>query len=324
MKKRILVVDDDPNIRRLVVLALTEDSTYLVDNVSSAEAALLHISRQPVDLLFTDIRMPGMNGLELVKRVHDLDPETRVIVFTVSPEDLSPERASQLKIDCLLEKPVGPDKLRLAVDLLLDPQNLLPDTETAAGKSAAPAKSPRPATTEAPARPDQEHPERHSRKITRPLEDSTPQPAPIAMHITPGGRGGGRRSYSDRQLEDMRMALKELVLSPDVHCAVLADTSGMVLTHWSRYRDFNVHVVAALAAGNSHAMSEISRNLGQNQPGHIIIQEGQDQSILMAQMEEMLLLLAVGPNASLGWARISTLRACEEVVKIARRGDKVQ
>jgi CheY-like chemotaxis protein len=315
MKKRILVVDDDPNIRRLVVLALTEDSTYLVDNVSSAEAALLHISRQPVDLLFTDIRMPGMNGLELVKRVHDLDPETRVIVFTVSPEDLSPERAAQLKIDCLLEKPVGPDKLRLAVDLLLDPQNLLPDTEAAPGTSA----SPRADTAATSGTPASERPARHSRKITRPLEETRPQPAPIAMHITPGGRGSTRRSYSDRQIEEMRMALKELVLSPDVHCALLADTSGMVLTHWSRYRDFNVHVVAALAAGNSHAMSEISRNLGQHQPGHIIIQEGQDQSILMAHMDEMLLLLAVGPNASLGWARIATLRACEEVIKIARR-----
>jgi CheY-like chemotaxis protein/predicted regulator of Ras-like GTPase activity (Roadblock/LC7/MglB family) len=317
MKKRILVVDDDPNIRRLVVLALTEDSTYLVDNVSSAEAALLHISRQPVDLLFTDIRMPGMNGLELVKRVHDLDPQTRVIVFTVSPQDLSAERAAQLKIDCLLEKPVGPDKLRLAVDLLLDPQNLLADAQ------AAPSK-PAPLPKTVPGSDPPEQTARGNRKITRPLEDNEPRPAPIAMHITPGGRSGGRRSYSDRQLEEMRMALKELVLSPDVHCALLADTSGMVLTHWSRYRDFNVHVVAALAAGNSHAMSEISRNLGQNQPGHIIIQEGQDQSILMAQMEEMLLLLAVGPNASLGWARISTLRACEEVLKIARRGDKAQ
>ncbi|WP_322496697.1 hypothetical protein [Chloroflexus sp.] len=50
MPKRILIVDDDSNIRRLVALALTDDTPYEVSDVSSAEAALLHISRHPVDL----------------------------------------------------------------------------------------------------------------------------------------------------------------------------------------------------------------------------------------------------------------------------------
>lgn len=322
MAKRILIVDDDPNIRRIVTLALTDESPYVVNAVSSAEAALLHIARQPVDLLFTDIRMPGMNGIDLVQRVRELDPNTAVIVFTVSPEDLTPERAAKLQIDCLLEKPVPPERLRLAVDLLLDPIKLLPRTKLQNGGATATVET-------APPPPAMEPPAPALSSTSGPLGQRLAQlrakkqtgalsSAPIAMRVTANRPGHHGRSYSDLQVEAMRQALKDLALEPDVHCAVLADISGIVLTHWSRRRDINVTVVAALAAGNTLALAEIGRNLGQRQPGHLVIHEGHDQSIIMATIDDLLLLLAIGPNASLGWARIATLRTCEEVLRIAR------
>jgi DNA-binding NarL/FixJ family response regulator/predicted regulator of Ras-like GTPase activity (Roadblock/LC7/MglB family) len=333
MVKRILVVDDDVNVRRIVTLALSDDSPYEVHSVSSAEAALLHIARHPVDLLFTDIRMPGMNGLDLVQRVRELDPKTAVIVFTVSPQDLTPERAAQLKIDCLLEKPVSPERMRLAVDLLLDPIKLLP-RPSQRGEGAPPPTTPAPAeTTSRPGTgslrpgtgslPPQTGPLGQRLAAARAKRQTGPLPtveqgAPVAVRLTPRSPSVGGRNYSAEQIEAMRQALKELALEPDVHCALLADISGIVLTHWSRRRDINVTVVAALAAGNTLALAEIGRNLGQRSPGHLVIHEGQDQSIIMATMDDLLLLIAIGPNASLGWARIATLRACEEVLRIAR------
>ncbi len=322
MVKRILVVDDDPNIRRLVSLALTEDSPYEVFAVSSAEAALLYIARHPVDLLFTDIRMPGMNGLDLVQRVRELDPTTAVIVFTVSPEDLTPARAAQLKIDCLLGKPVSHERMRLAVDLLLDPIKLLPRPSQ---RSDAPTPTPVVATPVPTSNSSaqqggplgQRLAALRAKKQTGPLQ-TVEQGAPVAMRLTPLSHGPGERYYSEQQINAMRQALKDLALEPDVQCALLADISGIVLTHWSRRRDINVTVVAALAAGNTLALAEIGRNLGQQAPGHLVIHEGHDQSIIMATMHDLLLLIAIGPNASLGWARIATLRACEEVLRIAR------
>jgi CheY-like chemotaxis protein len=310
MTKRILIVDDDPNIRRLVTFALSDDSPYSVSAVSSAEAALLLISRQRVDLLFTDIHMPGMNGLELVERVHELDPETSVIVFTVSPEDLSPERAATLKVDCLLEKPVEAERLRLAVDLLLDPMKLLPRQPQTVMTEPTLASAPTAAPGTAPL--NERLAKGRSQKVTKPLTG-----APVAMRLTSDLRNSNGRCFSERQVELMRQALRDLALEPDVQCAVLADISGIVLTHWSRRRDINVTVVAALAAGNSLVMAEIGRNLGQHQPGNLVIHEGQDQSIVMATMGDLLLLLGIGPKASLGWARITTLRACEEIARIA-------
>jgi CheY-like chemotaxis protein len=318
MSKRILIVDDDANIRRIIAHALSDDSPYIVNDVSSAEAALLHISRQPVDLLFTDIQMPGMNGLDLVRRVRELDPNTAVIVFTVNPADLTSDRAAELKIDYLMEKPVAPEELRKAVDLLLDPIKMMPRPSQREGASPAapqpvlsqPALSP-PATSTGPL--GQRLSALRAKKQTGALSEG-----PVALRLTSARPGISGRSYSDMQIEMMRMALKDLAMEPDVSCAVLADISGLVLTHWSRQRDINVMVVAALAAGNILAMAEISRNLGQRHPGRLLIHEGQDQSIIMATVEDLLLLIAIGPHASLGWARIATLRACEEVQRIAR------
>ncbi|MEI8306809.1 MAG: response regulator [Chloroflexales bacterium] len=321
MSKRILIVDDDPDIRRIVTMTLSEDSPYEVSAVSSAEAALLHVSRQPVDLLFTDIRMPGMSGLDLVRRVHELDPNTAVIVFTVSPEDLSPERAAELNVDFLLAKPVNPDRLRMTVDTLLNPIKQIPRPSQLASHRAeehvlhdVPEANPvTPPVVTGPL--GQRVSALRAKQQTDILSD--PQ---VAVRLTPSQSGRTGRSYSDTQIEQVRLALKDLAMEPDVYCAVLADMSGMVLTHWSRQRDINVTVVAALAVGNTLAMAEISRNLGQRQPGHLVIHEGQDQSIIMATIGDLLLLIAIGPNASLGWARITVMRACEDIQRIVPGG----
>jgi CheY-like chemotaxis protein len=321
MSKRILIVDDDPEIRRIVTMTLSDDSPYEVSAVSSAEAALLHVSRQPVDLLFTDIQMPGMNGLDLVRRVHELDPNTAVIIFTISPENLTPDRAAELNVDFLLAKPVEPDRLRMTVDTLLNPIKQMPRpsqrvsrlAEVAALHSVPEVSPPPPVAPAVVTGPlGQRVSALRAKRQSGALYD--PQ---VAMRLTPSRSGRDGRSYSEAQIEHMRLALKDLAMEPDVYCAVLADISGMVLTHWSRQRDINVTVVAALAVGNTLAMAEISRNLGQRQPGHLVIHEGQDQSIIMATADDLLLLIAIGPNASLGWARITMLRACEDVLRIA-------
>jgi CheY-like chemotaxis protein/predicted regulator of Ras-like GTPase activity (Roadblock/LC7/MglB family) len=326
MSKRILIVDDDADIRRIVTLALSDESPYVVTSVSSAEAALLHIARQPVDLLFTDIQMPGMDGLDLIRRVHELDPNTAVIVFTVSPENVSSERAAELRVDYLLTKPVETERLRQAVDTLLNPMRQIPrpsqqDVATAKAAVTTPslpplaAASPPISTSSLGTGPlGQRLSSVRAKKKTGGLNQ-----APVAMRFTPNQPGTSGRSYSDVQIEQMRQALKELALEPDVSCAVLADMSGIVLTHWSRQRDINVTVVAALAAGNTLAMAEISRNLGQRQPGRLMIHEGQDLSIIMATMDDLLLLIAIGPHASLGWARIAVMRACEAILQIVRK-----
>ena len=77
---RILVVDDDVNIQRLVTIHLTQEG-YQVYKANDAEEALSLIENQNVDLAIVDVMMPGMNGFELTKILTD-DWEIPVILLT--------------------------------------------------------------------------------------------------------------------------------------------------------------------------------------------------------------------------------------------------
>lgn len=78
---RVLLVDDDPGLLRLITLRL-ESSGLSVDAVSNAEAALGIISSDPPDVIVTDLRMEGMDGMALFRRVRSDNPGLPVIIIT--------------------------------------------------------------------------------------------------------------------------------------------------------------------------------------------------------------------------------------------------
>jgi len=81
--KTVLVVDDDPSILRLVKEQIS-DSGYLPILASSGEEALEIASREThIDLLLTDIKMPGITGIDLVRQFSALYPETSVLFMSV-------------------------------------------------------------------------------------------------------------------------------------------------------------------------------------------------------------------------------------------------
>lgn len=77
----ILIVDDEIEYQRAFSFILTSNG-YQVLTCSNGQEALENLSRNPVDLVMTDLKMPGMDGMELVQRVKDIYPDIEIMIIT--------------------------------------------------------------------------------------------------------------------------------------------------------------------------------------------------------------------------------------------------
>jgi CheY-like chemotaxis protein len=114
--KRILVVDDDPDVRLMFKL-IFESEGYHVSEARNGIAALILIRDSPPDLVVTDIVMPGMDGLELIRRVRADERTAGVPILAVSGHPGSLEQASGA--NAVLNKPIDrPGLLAMAGNLM--------------------------------------------------------------------------------------------------------------------------------------------------------------------------------------------------------------
>ena len=81
MNKRILVVDDEEAIRKSFILAL-EDTDYKVDAADSGEKGIEFVINQTYDLIFLDLKMPGLNGVETLQKIREIDNQAIVYFVT--------------------------------------------------------------------------------------------------------------------------------------------------------------------------------------------------------------------------------------------------
>ena len=122
--KRVLIVDDSLELGRWLQTALTTmDSQIQATVYPSGEEALLESSRRPVDVLITDIRLAGISGLELVRKIRKRYPGIRIIVIT-GMQDMSLEKqAKELGIDAFFRKPMDIPSFLQAVNACLKVEN---------------------------------------------------------------------------------------------------------------------------------------------------------------------------------------------------------
>jgi CheY-like chemotaxis protein len=106
LSRRVLVVDDDEGIRHFAERALTS-SGYEVETACDGPDALRVVAAQPrFDLFVLDVMMPGMRGDELARRLHDRDPETKVLYFTGYADQFFATRPMLRENEAVLVKPV--------------------------------------------------------------------------------------------------------------------------------------------------------------------------------------------------------------------------
>jgi DNA-binding NtrC family response regulator len=121
---RILVVDDDESLRRVLQVQLEQDG-YAVISAASAQQAFSLLQLRAYDLVITDLKMPGLSGIEVLKQVKAQYPETIIIVLTAFGTVETAVEAMRGGAYDFLTKPVHPDELSLVVARALDHLRLI-------------------------------------------------------------------------------------------------------------------------------------------------------------------------------------------------------
>ena len=112
---RVLVVDDDEGIRHFALKALGRAGYDVVTACDGPDALRLVAAQPRFDLFVIDVMMPGMRGDELARRLHDREPDTKVLYFTGYADQFFATRPLLRENEAVLVKPVTVRALREAV-----------------------------------------------------------------------------------------------------------------------------------------------------------------------------------------------------------------
>jgi DNA-binding NtrC family response regulator len=126
-KARIVVIDDEVNAAAALETLLQEDG-YEVARANDARTGLALLEKTDPDIVLTDLRMPGMDGLELLAKVKEIRPETMVLLMTAYGTVKTAVRAMKLGAEDYLAKPIDVEELEVILKKALEKKQLLEET----------------------------------------------------------------------------------------------------------------------------------------------------------------------------------------------------
>jgi DNA-binding NarL/FixJ family response regulator len=120
---RVMVVDDHQLIRMGLISTLSAiEGLQVVNEANSGEEALDIIRRDKPELVFMDIRMPGIGGLETTKRILNSHPEVKVIIVTAFNDDVTPHKLLKAGASGYMTKNADDDEIRQAIKTVMREQ----------------------------------------------------------------------------------------------------------------------------------------------------------------------------------------------------------
>lgn len=126
-KKNILIVDDEKNIRLTMSHSL-ESLEIPIRTAVNGEEALQMLNETPFGLVFLDLKMPGMDGMEVLRRIKDHWPKIRVIIITAHGTIESAVEAMKLGAVDFIQKPFSPGEIRDLATLVLEREEINAET----------------------------------------------------------------------------------------------------------------------------------------------------------------------------------------------------
>ena len=287
----ITIVDDAPDIGRVLqTLMLTITKDLSINVVPSAEEAMLYSGRHPIDLLVTDIRLPGISGLDLVKKIRSRHPDVKVIIITGLSDSPMVRAARELEAEYFFYKPLDFPEFLAAVRKCLS----LPDTGGIKIEQTRPTITPAAPAQPAPAMPNA------GAAIAAKLEAALQPPEPP-------------KDLFAETITTLRQGLGAMAVF------VLNET-GHIVAQAGDVPDLNLEVVWApsLFAALS-AAEKVSRLIKGQQATHIQGYVGKDFDVAIAPFGD-LALLAVLPKGRSG---LRLALAFEEMLAAQKSLDEV-
>ena len=128
IKGKVIVIDDEVNAAAALETLLQEDG-YEVAQAHDARAGLALLEKTDADVVLTDLRMPGMDGLELLTRIKEIRPEVMVLLMTAYGTVKTAVKAMKLGAEDYLGKPIDVEELEVVLERVLEKKRLLEETQ---------------------------------------------------------------------------------------------------------------------------------------------------------------------------------------------------
>ncbi len=123
MNEKILVIDDDESIRKTLTNFLKR-LNFKVISAENGNIGLEIINKEHPDLIISDIRMPGLSGIEILKKCKEIDPLIKIILITAHDDVKTTIEAMQFGAYDYLEKPLDIERLKIIIDRALESKAL--------------------------------------------------------------------------------------------------------------------------------------------------------------------------------------------------------
>ncbi|MGA2891634.1 MAG: response regulator [Xanthobacteraceae bacterium] len=142
--RKVLVVDDDPIVRKSFDRVLSGKG-YAVITAASGEEALRRLNEEKFDLVYSDIRMPGISGLAVAENVRARRSWTPVVIITGYGTEAAEARANAAGVSGFLHKPLSPDMIEVSARDVLAASAAVPEPVRTTASAEATVAAPAPA-----------------------------------------------------------------------------------------------------------------------------------------------------------------------------------
>jgi len=121
-EKKIVVIDDDETIRKTFFLILNKN--YRVYLANDSKEALKRFRKAKMDLIIADIKLPYLNGIEMIAEFREAGYKGEVILISAYPDLISIDELARLSISHFFVKPLDLEALNRSIDYLLNPKKV--------------------------------------------------------------------------------------------------------------------------------------------------------------------------------------------------------